>query len=127
MPRSSPVDVTYAESSQFPLSLRGKAFALRHVERMYMTRGGKVLVNRLRSLLEVPGIRSKGHAPRAALLQETCALIKERYSGLLHLYTNGSVNRHGSAAAASIIPALRDERKCRLLLPASSTTAEFAA
>ncbi|KAL3188258.1 hypothetical protein MRX96_003587 [Rhipicephalus microplus] len=129
MPRASPVDVTYAETNQFPLSLRAKACALRHVERMYMTRGGKALVHRLLSLsdtgmgrsaleyaglisgapfagllpippnwdsrlpisIRVPGVRSKGHTPRAALLQETCALIEQRYSGHLHLYTDGSV------------------------------------
>nr|XP_037275996.1 uncharacterized protein LOC119168705 [Rhipicephalus microplus] len=165
MPRASPVDVTYAETNQFPLSLRAKACALRHVERMYMTRGGKALVHRLLSLsdtgmgrsaleyaglisgapfvgllpippnwdsrlpisIRVPGVRSKGHTPRAALLQETCALIEQRYSGHLHLYTDGSVKGDGSAAAASVIPPLRDERKCRLPLPATSTTAELAA
>ncbi|KAL3244463.1 hypothetical protein MRX96_002226 [Rhipicephalus microplus] len=132
MPRSSPVGMTYTEASQFPLSLRAKACALRHVERMRMTRGGKALVNQLLSLsntgmgcsaleygglisgalvagllLLIPphwdsrlaistrvlGIRSKGHTPRAALLQETCALIKEQYSGHLHLYTNTSMWR----------------------------------
>ncbi|KAL3254841.1 hypothetical protein MRX96_046729 [Rhipicephalus microplus] len=129
MPRASPVGVTYAETNQFPLSLRAKACALRHVERMHMTRGGKALVYRLLSLpdtgmgrsaleyaslisgtpfagllpipphwdsrlpisIRVPGVRSKGHTPRAALLQETCALIEQRYSGHLHLYTDGSV------------------------------------
>nr|XP_037289453.1 uncharacterized protein LOC119183021 [Rhipicephalus microplus] len=165
MPRASPVGVTYAETGQFPLSLRAKACALRHIERMHMTRGGKALVHRLlslpdtgmgRSALEyaslisgapfagllpipphwdsrlpistrVPGVRSKGNTPRAALLQETCALIEQRYSGHLHVYTDGSVKGDGSAAAASVIPALRDERKCRLPLPATSTTAELAA
>nr|XP_037270260.1 uncharacterized protein LOC119161854 [Rhipicephalus microplus] len=165
MPRASPVGVTYAETNQFPLSLRAKACALRHVERMHMTRGGKALVHRLlslpdtgmgRSALEyaslisgtpfagllpipphwdsrlpistrVPGVRSKGNTPRAALLQETCALIEQGYSGHLHVYTDGSVKGDGSAAAASVIPALRDERKCRLPLPATSTTAELAA
>ncbi|KAL3250293.1 hypothetical protein MRX96_055556 [Rhipicephalus microplus] len=165
MPRASPVGVTYAETNQFPLSLRAKACALRHVERMHMTRGGKALVHRLLSLpdagmgrsaleyaslisgtpfagllpipphwdsrlpisIRVPGVRSKGHTPRAALQQETCALIEQRYSGHLHLYTDGSVKGDGSAAAASVIPVLRDERKCRLPLPATSTTAELAA
>ncbi|KAL3214894.1 hypothetical protein MRX96_006985 [Rhipicephalus microplus] len=156
---------TYAETNQFPLSLRAKACALRHVKRMHVTRRGKVLVNRLlslpdtgmgRSVLEyaslifvapfagllpipshcrdsrmpisirVSGIRSKGHTPRPALLQETCAMIEERYSGHRHLYTDGSVKWDGSAATASIISVLRDE-KCRLLLPATSTTAELAA
>ncbi|KAL3205847.1 hypothetical protein MRX96_052921 [Rhipicephalus microplus] len=37
--------------------------------------------------------RRKGHTPRAALLQETGAMIEERYSGHLHLYTDGSVKR----------------------------------
>ncbi|KAL3225080.1 hypothetical protein MRX96_004663 [Rhipicephalus microplus] len=129
MPRASPVGVTYAETNQFPLSLRAKACALGHVERMHMTRGGKALVHRLLSLpdtgmgrsaleyaslisgtpfagllpipphwdsrlpisIRVPGVCSKGHTPRAALLQETCALIEQRYSGHLHLYTDGSV------------------------------------
>ncbi|KAL3226991.1 hypothetical protein MRX96_024496 [Rhipicephalus microplus] len=125
MPRASPVGVTYAETGQFPLSLRAKACALRHIERMHMTRGGKALVHRLlslpdtgmgRSALEyaslisgapfagllpipphwdsrlpistrVPGVRSKGNTPRAALLQETCALIEQRYGklGLPHV------------------------------------------
>ncbi|XP_075750746.1 uncharacterized protein LOC142817582 [Rhipicephalus microplus] len=35
-----------------------------------------------------------------------------------------NISSHG---AASVIPALRDERKCRLPLPATSTTAELAA
>ncbi|KAH8027552.1 hypothetical protein HPB51_007102 [Rhipicephalus microplus] len=108
--------MTYAKTKEFPLSLRAKACALRHVERMHMTRGGKALVNRLlslpntgmsRSALEygslitaapvarllpipptweswlsistrIPRIRSKGHTPGVALLQETCALIEER-------------------------------------------------
>ncbi|KAL3206754.1 hypothetical protein MRX96_039939 [Rhipicephalus microplus] len=102
--RTSPVGMTYAETNQFPLSLRAKACALRHVERLHITRGGKVLVNRLLSLpdigmgrssleyaglisglpvaglltipphwdsrlpisIGIPGIRSKGHTPRAA-------------------------------------------------------------
>ncbi|KAL3184710.1 hypothetical protein MRX96_005816 [Rhipicephalus microplus] len=71
--------------------------------------------------IRVLGVGSKGHTPRAALLQETCALIEQRYSGHLHLITDGS------ATAASVIPGLRDERKCRLPLPAISTTAELAA
>ncbi|KAL3217070.1 hypothetical protein MRX96_051065 [Rhipicephalus microplus] len=75
----------------------------------------------------VTGIRSKGHTTRATLLQETCALIEDWYSDPLHLYTDGSVNRDGSSAAASISPALRDERKCRLPLPASSTTTDLTA
>ncbi|KAL3192162.1 hypothetical protein MRX96_059273 [Rhipicephalus microplus] len=153
MPRASPVGVTYAETNQFPLSLRAKACALRHVERLHMTRGGKALVHRLLSLpdtgmdrsaleyaslisgtpfagllpipphwdsllpisIRVPGVRSKGHTPRAALLQETCALIEQRYSGHLHLYTDGSVKGDGSAAAASVIPGqlpLLRERVC---------------
>ncbi|KAH8026760.1 hypothetical protein HPB51_024309 [Rhipicephalus microplus] len=73
----------------------------------------------------VPEICSKGHTPWAALLQETCTLIEERHSDHLRLYTDVSVNRDGSAAASSIIPALQGERKCRLPLPASSTTAEL--
>ncbi|KAL3214868.1 hypothetical protein MRX96_034630 [Rhipicephalus microplus] len=71
--------------------------------------------------------RTKGHTPRAVLLQKTCTLIEERYSDHLHLYTDGSVNKDGSAAAASIIPALRHERTCRLPILVSSTTAELVA
>ncbi|KAL3172691.1 hypothetical protein MRX96_012743 [Rhipicephalus microplus] len=41
MPRTSPAGMTYAETNQFPLSFRAKACALRHVERMHMTRGGQ--------------------------------------------------------------------------------------
>ncbi|KAL3221938.1 hypothetical protein MRX96_050147 [Rhipicephalus microplus] len=47
--------------------------------------------SRLPISIRVPGIRSKGHTPRAALLQETCAMIEKRYSGHLHLYTDVSV------------------------------------
>ncbi|KAL3209913.1 hypothetical protein MRX96_037555 [Rhipicephalus microplus] len=83
--------------------------------------------SRLPISIRIPRVRSKGHTPRAALLHETCALIEQWYSGRLHLYTDGSVKEDGSAAAASVIPALRDERKCRLPLPATSTTAELAA
>ncbi|KAL3214206.1 hypothetical protein MRX96_034976 [Rhipicephalus microplus] len=73
----------------------------------------------------IPGICRKGHTPRAALLQETCALIEEWYSDHLHVYTDGSGNKDGSVN--SIILALRVERKCRLLLRASSTSAELTA
>ncbi|KAL3242424.1 hypothetical protein MRX96_021225 [Rhipicephalus microplus] len=41
--------------------------------------------SRLPISIRVPGIRSKGHTPRATLLQETCAMIKEQYSDHLHL------------------------------------------
>ncbi|KAL3222256.1 hypothetical protein MRX96_028518 [Rhipicephalus microplus] len=47
--------------------------------------------SRLPISIRVPGMRSKGHTPRAALPQETCAMIEERYSGHLYLYTDGSV------------------------------------
>ncbi|KAL3188825.1 hypothetical protein MRX96_002985 [Rhipicephalus microplus] len=57
--------------------------------------------------------------------RETCTLIEERHSDHLRPYTNVSVNRDGLAAAASIIPALQGERKCRLPLPALSRTAEL--
>ncbi|KAL3186268.1 hypothetical protein MRX96_027994 [Rhipicephalus microplus] len=155
MPRTSPVGMTYTKASQFPLSLRAKACALHHVEHMHMTRTARrwligscrcptlawATTRWIAGLLPIPphwysrlaistrvlGIRSKGHTPRAALLQETCALIEERYSGHLHLYTDSSVKRHSSAAASSIYSVLRDERKYRLPFPASSTTAELTA
>ncbi|KAL3186363.1 hypothetical protein MRX96_028081 [Rhipicephalus microplus] len=41
MPRTSPVGTAYAETNQFLLFLRPKACALRHVERMHMSRGGQ--------------------------------------------------------------------------------------
>ncbi|KAL3190061.1 hypothetical protein MRX96_020386 [Rhipicephalus microplus] len=50
MPRTSPVGTTYDETNQFPLSLRAKACALRHIEHRHMMRKGKALVNRLLSL-----------------------------------------------------------------------------
>ncbi|KAL3186266.1 hypothetical protein MRX96_027992 [Rhipicephalus microplus] len=73
--------------------------------------------SRLSVLSRIPGIRNKGHTPRSALLIETCALIEERYSDHLHVYTDGSVNKDGSSAAVSIIKALRGVRKCHLLPP----------
>ncbi|KAL3186274.1 hypothetical protein MRX96_028000 [Rhipicephalus microplus] len=41
LPRTSPVGIIYAETNQFPLSLRAKACALPNVEHMHMTRGGQ--------------------------------------------------------------------------------------
>ncbi|KAL3211556.1 hypothetical protein MRX96_036323 [Rhipicephalus microplus] len=48
--------MTYAETNQFPLKLRAKYCALRHVERMHVTRAGEALVIQLLSLLHT-GIR----------------------------------------------------------------------
>ncbi|KAH7986885.1 hypothetical protein HPB52_024665 [Rhipicephalus sanguineus] len=50
LPRTSPVGPTLAETHQTPISLRAKACALRHIERMHMTREGGRLACRLLSL-----------------------------------------------------------------------------
>lgn len=162
LPRTSQVGPTLAEAHQTPISLRAKACAFQHIERMHMTREGGRLASQLlclpntgmgRPALEyaglvsevpdslpitphwhshlvistrIPGIRSKRNTPQCALLQEASALIEERYSDRLHVFTDGSVNGDGSAAA-SLIPALRDGTKCRIPFIASSTTAELAA
>ncbi|KAL3243203.1 hypothetical protein MRX96_047564 [Rhipicephalus microplus] len=128
MPRMSPVGLTYAETNQFPLSLRAKACALCHVERMHMTRGGKALVHRLLSLPDTGMGRSAleyASLISEPLSQASCLSLLTGTPGCP--FRSGFQVGDGSAAAASVIPPLRDERKCRLPLPATSTTAELAA
>uniref|UniRef100_L7LYN9 Putative tick transposon n=1 Tax=Rhipicephalus pulchellus TaxID=72859 RepID=L7LYN9_RHIPC len=75
----------------------------------------------------IPGVRSKRSTPVCALRQETAATLDDRLSGRLHLFTDGSVLRDGSAAAACVIPSLELHNQCRLVCEASSTIAELAA
>lgn len=75
----------------------------------------------------IPGIRSKRNTPTCAILQEVAATFDERLSGRVKVFTDGSVLKNGSAAAACTIPELSSRKQCRLRGSCSSTLAELAA
>ncbi|KAL3181451.1 hypothetical protein MRX96_036926 [Rhipicephalus microplus] len=66
-------------------------------------------------------IWAKRNIPQCVLKQETAAVIEQRRSGFLLIFTDGA------AAAACVVPALGLHEQCIGPFSASSTTAELAA
>ncbi|KAH8026289.1 hypothetical protein HPB51_019121 [Rhipicephalus microplus] len=116
LPRSSPIGPTLTETSHTHFCSEGNALPCD----TYIECTGRL---RDESLLPDCSIAQT----QCVLQQETAAVIKQRLSGCLLIFTDGSVVADGAAAAACVIPALSLHGQYRLLFTASSTTAELTA
>ncbi|KAG0429024.1 hypothetical protein HPB47_024024 [Ixodes persulcatus] len=85
-------------------------------------------VPKIASEVEIKYLRSKQDKPPLVIKELVEAHLKDRHSGKLQLYTDGSVNHsQTSSTAAYHIPKLSLEWSGRLHTPTSSTTAELVA
>ncbi|KAG0421471.1 hypothetical protein HPB47_002637 [Ixodes persulcatus] len=85
-------------------------------------------VPKIASEVRIKYLRSKQDKPLLVIKELVEAHLKDRHSGKLQLYTDGSVNHsRTSSTAAYHIPKLSLEWSGRLHTPTSSTTAELVA